>query len=69
MAILLLLIEYIMISEERVETLKEVKSRQAIWTEWMQKAAEGLNDDSLILTYTKFTPFGSYLIAFHPVKK
>lgn len=61
--------EDIMISEERVETLKQVKSRQAIWTEWMQKAAEGLNDDSLILTYTKFTPFGSYLIGFHPVKK
>jgi hypothetical protein len=55
-------------TEERIETLKEVKSRQAIWAEWMQKAAEGLKDNDKVISYTKFTPFGNFLIAFHPIK-
>ena len=55
-------------TEERIESLKEVKSRQAIWAEWMQKAAEGLKDSDKVISYTKFTPFGNFLLAFHPVK-
>lgn len=56
-------------TEERIETLKKVKSRQVIWAEWMQKAAEGLKDSDKVISYTKFTPFGSFLLAFHPVQR
>lgn len=55
--------------EERVESLKKVKSRQVIWTEWMQEAVDGLKDNDKVVTYTKCTPFGNILVALHPVNE
>lgn len=43
------------------ETLADVKARQAIWTFTNETA--GLDDTDLVITYTRCTPFGNYLLA------
>jgi hypothetical protein len=50
----------------KVEQLKAVKARQAIWTDADKKATEGLSDEDMVTTYTQVTPFGRYLIAIEP---
>ena len=50
-------------------TVREVKERQMVWADWMQKAVEGLGLDDKVETQTAYTPFGSYLLAIVPVKE
>jgi hypothetical protein len=47
----------------KTEKLGAVKARQSIWTIADQKATAGLTDDDMVITYTKSTPFGRYLLA------
>lgn len=46
---------------ERLETVREVRSRQVIWLDWHRQATTGLTDDDLVITLTRSTPFGNYL--------
>lgn len=47
----------------KVEQLKAVKARQAIWTDADKRATEGLTDEDMVTTYTQVTPFGRFLVA------
>jgi hypothetical protein len=49
-----------------IEPLHAVKARQAVWAAWMQESTVGLDDDALVSTTTKVTPFGNYLLAVEP---
>jgi hypothetical protein len=53
----------------KTETLASVKSRQVIWVDWMEKATEGLTDDSLVEVTTQHTPFGDYCLGIKPTGK
>jgi hypothetical protein len=57
-----------MLVEKRVETLKKVKSKQVIWREWMQKAAEGIKDKDKVVAYINVSSHSMPLIAFYPLK-
>lgn len=50
-----------------IETVESVRSRQVIWVDWMQKATEGLSDDSLVEVTTQHTPFGDYCLGIKKV--
>lgn len=45
----------------RTETLAELKRRQLIFPEWMQKATAGLAPDALVEVERRVTPFGIYV--------
>lgn len=47
-------------------TLASVKERQVIWPKWMQDRTAGLADNDLVVTTTKVTPFGNYLLDVQP---
>ncbi len=51
---------------ERTERLGDVKARQGVWV-WQDETA-GLTDDDLVVTLSKYTPFGTYLLAVKPAK-
>lgn len=53
----------------RTETLGEVKARQTVWAEWMERSTEGLDDTDLVETITQKTAFmGSYLLKIRPLE-
>lgn len=45
-----------------IETVGNVKARQTVWIDWMEKAVEGLQDSDKVETETLNAPFGSYLL-------
>jgi hypothetical protein len=47
---------------EAYETVRQVRNRQVIWTDWHKEATDGLSDDDIVVTHTRVTPFGRYLI-------
>jgi len=47
----------------KTEKLSAVKARQSIWTTADAQATAGLSDEDMVITYTKVTPFGRYLLA------
>ena len=47
---------------ERTESVRSVKARQVIWVDWMREATEGLTDDDMVQTVSRWTPFATYLL-------
>ena len=51
-----------------IEPLKNVKERQVVWPDWMEKATKNLGDNDLVKTVTKNCgPMGSFLLSIEAV--
>lgn len=53
----------------KIETLAELKRRQLIFPEWMQKATAGLAPDAMVEVERRVTPFGTFVLAVRPARK
>lgn len=51
-----------------IEPLKDVKKRQVMWLDWMEKATENIEDNDLVKTVTKDCGvMGSFLLSIEAV--
>lgn len=46
----------------RTETLAEVAARQSIIPEWLRDMIAEEGEDTLVVTHTRMTGFGNYLV-------